>query len=245
MYVVAPNMGTYYLIRTATCRSTLSAGGLSSSTTAAKSSGEQEYGGTSTYVAGVIDIEALRYHRDNAQWDNWMKDLRTELYRLLYEDPIYPKNLYLDRAPMKHQEYRKRGNRKADRPDASAGHLEKILLRMRLRVMKANSHATSADAAGNFLFEKDGPLSTITFNRPKRRNCMNREVMAEFERLIHRVRDDRETRVLIVTGTGAAFSAGADVSGARDVKDPDRAPAHLCRTQRGTGANDRPGLRSD
>ncbi len=49
---------------------------------------------------------------------------------------------------------------------------------------------------------------------------MNREVMAEFERLIHRVRDDRETRVLIVTGTGAAFSAGADVSGASDVQGP-------------------------
>jgi enoyl-CoA hydratase len=86
--------------------------------------------------------------------------------------------------------------------------------------MKADRHTANANAGGNFLFEKDGPLSTITFNRPERRNCMNREVMAEFERLIHRVRDDRETRVLIVTGTGAAFSAGADVSGAGDVKDP-------------------------
>lgn len=89
----------------------------------------------------------------------------------------------------------------------------------KLRVMKANRHTTNANAAGNFLFEKDGSLSTITFNRPERRNCMNREVMAEFERLLHRVRDDRETRVLIVTGSGGAFSAGADVSGARDVKD--------------------------
>ena len=63
----------------------------------------------------------------------------------------------------------------------------------------------NAKAPENFLFEKDGPVYTITFNRPERRNCMNREVMAEFERLIHRVRDDRESRVLIVTGTGAAF----------------------------------------
>jgi len=77
----------------------------------------------------------------------------------------------------------------------------------------------SVKAPENFLFEKDGPVYTITFNRPERRNCMNREVMAEFERLIHRVRDDRETHVLIVTGTGAAFSAGADVSGASEVKD--------------------------
>jgi hypothetical protein len=48
----------------------------------------------------------MRDHRARAQWDNWLKDLRTELYQLLYEQPIYPKNLYLDRAPMKHAEYR-------------------------------------------------------------------------------------------------------------------------------------------
>ena len=34
-----------------------------------------------------------------------MKDLRTELYQIVYEQPIYPKNLYLKRAPMKHAEY--------------------------------------------------------------------------------------------------------------------------------------------
>src|SRR5207302_70269 len=55
-----------------------------------------------------IDIEALRDHRARAQWDNWMKDLRTELYQILYEKPIYPKNLYLKRAPMKHAEYREK-----------------------------------------------------------------------------------------------------------------------------------------
>jgi len=59
-------------------------------------------------VGGVIDIEALRDHRARAQWDNWMKDLRTELYQILYEEPIYPKNLYLDREPMKHDEYREK-----------------------------------------------------------------------------------------------------------------------------------------
>ena len=47
--------------------------------------GKQEYGGRRTYVGGVIDIEALRYHRDSAQWDNWMKDLRTELYQMLVQ----------------------------------------------------------------------------------------------------------------------------------------------------------------
>ena len=37
-----------------------------------------------------------------------MKDIRTELYQLLYERPIYPKNLYLKRAPMRHREYREK-----------------------------------------------------------------------------------------------------------------------------------------
>ena len=32
----------------------------------------------------------------------------TELYQLIYEQPIYPKNLYLERAPYKHAEYRRR-----------------------------------------------------------------------------------------------------------------------------------------
>jgi len=72
----------------------------------------------------------------------------------------------------------------------------------------------------NFLFESAGRISTITFNRPERRNSMNREVMLEFEQLVLRVRDDRTTRVLIVTGTGTAFSAGADLSAAKGVTDP-------------------------
>jgi len=42
-------------------------------------------------VGGVIDIEALRDHRARAQWDNWMKDLRTELYQIVYDKPIYPR----------------------------------------------------------------------------------------------------------------------------------------------------------
>jgi enoyl-CoA hydratase/carnithine racemase len=64
----------------------------------------------------------------------------------------------------------------------------------------------------NFLYEKDGAVTTITFNRPERRNCLNQEVMHELEGLLRDVRNDSEVRVLIVTGAGAAFSAGADIS---------------------------------
>ena len=69
--------------------------------------GRQDYGAGSTYVAATIDIDALRHHRTHAQWDNWMKDLRTEIYQLIYEQPIYPKNLYLEREPYKHADFRR------------------------------------------------------------------------------------------------------------------------------------------
>jgi enoyl-CoA hydratase len=72
----------------------------------------------------------------------------------------------------------------------------------------------------NFLFEPAGVISTITFNRPERRNCMNRDIMLEFEQLVLRVRDDRTTRILIVTGNGTAFSAGADISDSKGITDP-------------------------
>ena len=69
--------------------------------------GRHNYSGGSSWVAGTIDIEALRRFRANAQWDNWIKDLTTEQYQLIYEEPVYPKNLYLDRAPYQHDEYRR------------------------------------------------------------------------------------------------------------------------------------------
>ena len=72
----------------------------------------------------------------------------------------------------------------------------------------------------DFLCEKSGAVTTITFNRPERRNCMNRQVMSELEDLLRGVRDDRDTRVLIVTGKGTAFSAGADMTAAKGISDP-------------------------
>ena len=106
MYVLAPNMGTYYLQKESDIPIDTFGGRSSLIDYKGKIVGKQDYGGSSTYVSGVVDIEALRFHRENAQWDNWMKDIRTELYQLLYKDPIYPKNLYLNNKPMKHKEYK-------------------------------------------------------------------------------------------------------------------------------------------
>jgi len=73
--------------------------------------------------------------------------------------------------------------------------------------------------ADNFLYEKDGAVTTLTFTRPERRNCLNPEVMNELEGLLRDVRHDSEVRVLVVTGAGAAFSAGADISAVKGIRD--------------------------
>lgn len=55
-------------------------------------------------VSAVIDIEALRQFRTMNLNSNWLKDLRTELFKKMYETPIHPKNLWLDREPAQHEE---------------------------------------------------------------------------------------------------------------------------------------------
>lgn len=105
-FVVAPNMGTYYLDAEADLPIDTFGGQSMIVDYRGKIVGQHRYGAGSSYVAGTIDIDALRDFRTRAQWDNWQKDLRTEIYQLIYEKPVYPKNLYLDRPPMTHAEFR-------------------------------------------------------------------------------------------------------------------------------------------
>ena len=72
----------------------------------------------------------------------------------------------------------------------------------------------------HFVLEKEGRIATLTFNRPEKRNPLNEEIVLEFESLLHQIRDDKDTRVLIFTGTGNTFSAGADLSQMKGITDP-------------------------
>ncbi|MEU5159683.1 hypothetical protein AB0G74_08755 [Streptomyces sp. NPDC020875] len=47
-----------------------------------------------------------RRRRTATAWTNNAKDLRTELYRTVYDQPIYPKNLCADQPPYRHGTYR-------------------------------------------------------------------------------------------------------------------------------------------
>lgn len=57
-----------------------------------------------TVVAAVIDIEALRQFRVMNLNSNWTKDLRTEIFKHMYDTPIHPKNLWLEQDPLHHAE---------------------------------------------------------------------------------------------------------------------------------------------
>ena len=107
MYVVAPNIGGYHLYPES--ETAIDAGGGQSMIVDYKGAivGKQRDTNGSTYVTGVINIEALRHHRAGAQVTNWLKDVRTEIAQIIYERPIYPKNRYVDRIPEKHDRYRK------------------------------------------------------------------------------------------------------------------------------------------
>ena len=82
MYVVAPNIGGYHLYPEG--ETPIDAGGGQSMIVDYRGAivGKQRYSNCSTFVSGVINIEALRHHRQNAQVTNWLKDVRAEMARL-------------------------------------------------------------------------------------------------------------------------------------------------------------------
>ncbi|WP_158968216.1 enoyl-CoA hydratase/isomerase family protein [Chachezhania sediminis] len=62
------------------------------------------------------------------------------------------------------------------------------------------------------LYETDGPVATITFNRPDRHNALNPEVVCRMDDALAAFEADDALRVCIVTGAGsAAFCAGGDL----------------------------------
>jgi enoyl-CoA hydratase/carnithine racemase len=60
--------------------------------------------------------------------------------------------------------------------------------------------------------EKSGDLMTVTFNRPKILNALNRQMMLDIKDVLAGLRSDLSTRFVIFTGAGRAFSAGVEFS---------------------------------
>ncbi len=59
-------------------------------------------------------------------------------------------------------------------------------------------------------------VTTITINRPEKRNALNRDMRAFMKKEIARLNQSDQTKVIILTGTDPAFSAGVDFSELND-----------------------------
>ena len=60
-------------------------------------------------------------------------------------------------------------------------------------------------------YETRGHIAVITLNRPEARNAINPEVAVRLADAWEEVKNDDEIRVAVLTGTGSAFCAGADL----------------------------------
>lgn len=71
-----------------------------------------------------------------------------------------------------------------------------------------------------FLLTRSGPIAAVTFNRPEKLNPINEVVTRELLAIVQELRDDEETRVVILTGAGRAFSVGGDMEMFAEAVDP-------------------------
>src|SRR6185436_9999820 len=69
------------------------------------------------------------------------------------------------------------------------------------------------DVTRELLETIEGGIATLTMNRPEARNALTREMMAALSEALPRLATDPAVRLVVLTGTGAAFCSGGDVKG--------------------------------
>lgn len=74
----------------------------------------------------------------------------------------------------------------------------------------------------NLLITKDQNVAILTINRPKALNALNTELLNELDMAFDNLEMDPEVFVIILTGEGKAFVAGADIGEMKD-KSPEEA----------------------
>lgn len=78
------------------------------------------------------------------------------------------------------------------------------------------------------IYDVQDRIATITLNRPERMNSFSQALLSEWADAIQRASEDDGVRVVIVTGAGRAFCAGADLRATGDedrILQSDQSPA--------------------
>ncbi len=60
--------------------------------------------------------------------------------------------------------------------------------------------------------QRESGLVTLTFNRPQKKNALNRQSWDELDRALTEIAANPDDRALMLTGAGGNFSSGADLS---------------------------------
>src|SRR5215208_5220713 len=61
-----------------------------------------------------------------------------------------------------------------------------------------------------------GPLATVTMNRPDSHNALNADLIEALTRCFEELAEGQETRVVVLSGEGRSFCAGADIGYMRE-----------------------------
>jgi enoyl-CoA hydratase/carnithine racemase len=71
----------------------------------------------------------------------------------------------------------------------------------------------------DILVGRSNGVATVTLNRPEKRNAVRFAMWQELARLFEHLGGDRSVRVVILTGAGGHFSAGADITEFGELRD--------------------------
>ena len=70
------------------------------------------------------------------------------------------------------------------------------------------------------LYEVRDAVAIITLNRPEKRNALSRAVWRQLDAAFQRAEEDAKVRVIVLSGNGKGFCAGADIAGGEDPTEP-------------------------
>jgi enoyl-CoA hydratase/carnithine racemase len=65
----------------------------------------------------------------------------------------------------------------------------------------------------SFATPEEENIAVITLNRPDVLNALNLEILKELDGVLEEIRKDNNIRAVVITGSGRAFSSGADLAG--------------------------------